>query len=415
MRSTIGLFPPGKALADTFLGWQYREADREAVARRQSNTVEALAGQASSPTSDLRDRAETWLKVIKFQQSYTSGWSGSLKLPIGLEGGVNRAVTLAQNQLSLPEVVQFLARFIDDVSLKYQVIIGIDEMDKLASDSLAQRFLNDIKSIFGLERCFYLISVSENAMSNFERRGLPFRDVFDSSFDDFVYVDYLDFSSAQELLEQRVVGRPIPFFGMSYCMSGGLPRDLIRNFRSVLEAYEQAPTKNTLGAICGRVVSFDLRAKVRATRTSAKKIHLEPDVDRFLEILYDLEPGIDHNSLLIESGARLLDMSRSLLPATAAPAPPPSTAITKQEQERSLMAAQLADLAEELGTYVYYAVTLRQFFNDDMKEEMFTHPPMSGTLDTLAKARQVLGVNPGITRTMLKSFRAAHVLAVLPN
>src|SRR5262249_39269906 len=144
------------------------------------------------PENTLSAHAETWLKAIKFQQSYTSGWSGALKLPIGLEGGVNRAVTLAQNQLSLPEVVYFLTRFLEEVSHKYQVIIGIDEMDKLASDELAHQFLNEIKSIFGLEHCFYLISVSENAMSNFERRGLPFRDVFDSSFDDFVHVEHLN-------------------------------------------------------------------------------------------------------------------------------------------------------------------------------------------------------------------------------
>ena len=39
----------------------------------------------------------------------------------------------------------------------------------------AQQFLNEIKVLFGIEHCFYLLSVSESAMSSFERPGLPFR------------------------------------------------------------------------------------------------------------------------------------------------------------------------------------------------------------------------------------------------
>jgi hypothetical protein len=378
----------------------------------------------------LSEHAETWLKAIKFQQSYTSGWSGSLKLPIGLEGGVNRAVSLAQNQLSLPEICYFFSRFLEEASLKYQVIIGIDEMDKLATDDLAQQFLNDIKSIFGVERCFYLVSVSENAMSNFERRGLPFRDVFDSAFDDFVYVDYLDFESAKELLEQRVVGRPILFFAMSYCMSGGLPRDLIRNFRSVLEVYEQDKDHNSLTAICRKVVASDLVAKLRATRTAAKKIKLELEVERFLEMLYELEVGVDSDQLLVKKASALL-ATAGTPDRVAEPAPVPRSARAKPGTEKfdqsgvqsaaelqksdedpddASNVSELRTLSEELATYFCYAVTLRQLFNDELSQTALTTPPLNGSLDVLAKARQALGINPAITRALLKAFRDAHGL-----
>ncbi len=95
--------------------------------------------------SPLWKQASAWLRTTKFQQSFTSGWSGSLKLPVGLEGSVNRAVTLAQNQLSLPEISNFFTNFLETVSTRYQVLIGIDELDKLASDDLARQFINDIK------------------------------------------------------------------------------------------------------------------------------------------------------------------------------------------------------------------------------------------------------------------------------
>ena len=38
--------------------------------------------------------------------------------------------------------------------------------------------------LFGIDHCFYLVSVSQDAMSSFERRGIPFRDTFDSALDD---------------------------------------------------------------------------------------------------------------------------------------------------------------------------------------------------------------------------------------
>lgn len=131
-----------------------------------------------------------WLKQIKFHQTFTSGWSGGLKLPMGIEGGINNALTIAENQMTNPEIVSAFIQFLSVIPKEYQIIIGIDELDKLESDELAQQFINEIKSIFGIPKCFYLISVSENAMSNFERRGLPFRDVFDSAFDSIVYVSY---------------------------------------------------------------------------------------------------------------------------------------------------------------------------------------------------------------------------------
>ena len=176
-----------------------------------------------------------WLESIKFQQSLTTGWSGTLKLPVGLEAGLSSAKSIARQQLTLPEIVQGYIDYLALVRNEYQIIIGIDELDKLESDEKAQRFLNDIKSVFGIDGCFYLLSVSENAMSTFEQRGIPFRDVFDSSFDGIVYIEYMDFQTAKTLIEQRVIGMPIPFIGFCYCFSGGLARDVIRVCRNIME------------------------------------------------------------------------------------------------------------------------------------------------------------------------------------
>ncbi|WP_207780816.1 hypothetical protein [Caulobacter radicis] len=59
-------------------------------------------------------------------------------------------------------------------------MIGIDELDKLKSSKEAEQFLNGVKSVFNIPGCYFLISVSEHALATFERRGLGFRDAFDS-------------------------------------------------------------------------------------------------------------------------------------------------------------------------------------------------------------------------------------------
>ena len=362
--------------------------------------------------------ATNWLRTIKFQQSFTSGWSGSLKLPVGLEGGVNRALTLAQNQLSLPEICYFFSRFIDTVSAKYQVVIGIDELDKIATDEKARQFVNDIKSIFGLERCFYLVSVSENAMSSFERRGLPFRDEFDSAFDEIIYVDHLKFDLASKLLEQRILGRPVPFFAVSYCMSGGLPRDLIRNFRNILEI---GSDRSGLSAICSHLVSGDIVSKARAVGTSVRKIGLRPQADRFLEALPRVELLAGSDRDLEQLADMILDPSfledKTTEPeapvtetegqrAPPAPAKPSDDAIAKLQQ--------LRDLAEEIATYLLYVVALRRFFDDDLKDQDLIGLITSGDIDRLAEARRYLGVNPAISRAVVRDFSAKHLRAAQP-
>jgi Cdc6-like AAA superfamily ATPase len=348
------------------------------------------------PTNSLQAEARDWLKRIKFQQSYTSGWSGSFKLPVGLEGGLNNAVTFAENQLSLPEIVAFFTEFVEQLSENYQVIIGIDELDKLESDEKAEQFLNDLKSVFGLERCFYLVTVSENAMSNFERRGLPFRDIFDSSFDNVVYVDYLNFESTKTLLEQRVVGRPISFFGLSYSLSGGLARDLIREFRRIIEIRQSGI--NDLYSICQTLVRADLKAQVRATAISAKKIDLEPEVDLFVESIYKLEDELTGEEALLKAAWNLLpDYLNSKTPLNGDDLSDPKR-------------KELSTLREEMATYLYYAITILQFFNDVLTETTLTTTDQSGSLDNLVRARQVIAVNPAISRAIINQFRNAHKL-----
>lgn len=348
----------------------------------------------------IHEKGHQWLQMIRFQSSYSSGWSGSLKFPLA-EGGVSNAVSRSQNQLTLPEIVDGYCDFLKLVTQEYVIIIGIDELDKLQSGEKAHRFLNEIKAIFGLENCFYLISVSESAISSFERRGLPFRDVFDSSFDDMIYVNYLSLEAAKNLIRRRVIGMPIPYVCFCYCMSAGLARDLIRTCRKLLEL-ELIPEKNNLSMLCGSFIRTDLKHKLRAVSIEAKDIRLEPEVTQLFEEIHEID------NVVVESSNTLFACCSDLLCSI-------KQVETQHQEPKDVLAnrRKVSSLRDELGTYIYYTATMLEFFGEDACETSFKCDEDSGVFEQLAMARQSLSTNSSISRSMINDVRKSHKMDIL--
>jgi hypothetical protein len=331
--------------------------------------------------SVLVKQAGGLLEKIKFQQSYSTGWSGSLHLPLALAGSVTSTVSLAQNQLSLPEIIEEYHKFLNAITLtkEYIVVIAIDEMDKLESDEKAERFLNEIKALFGISDCFYLISVSESAMSSFERRGLPFRDVFDSSFDRIIFVNYLNYQSANDLLNRRVIGLPVPFVSLCYCLSGGLPRDLIRKCRDLLA---QNPENKTLADLCNHLILTDIQVILRSLIIKARKDLSITERYQFLDMVDQLENELIGTSFPTKETIRLLhEMKQN---------------IQKQEQTETPQA--------ELLTYLYYVITLLEYFTTKTDAVIWENVKYE-ELDQLAKIRQYFSTNLRVVWAMISHFR----------
>lgn len=243
-------------------------------------------GRLNYPELDpLRQAARDLLLGLTYQQTFARGWSGTVKLPVGVEGGLTSTTTMMDRPLSYPELVARLNDFLKQASVSLRIVIGIDEMDKIESDELANKFLNDLKAVFGLENCFWLVSVSQNAMSAFERRGLPFRDVFDSSFDVIVEVDYLDLDDSKLLLQRRAIGMNVPFLCLCHCLSGGLPRDLIRVARELLERSRVRGASQELTDLTRALITADMDRKLRAIEIAAAEVAPEPRVRDFLDMI----------------------------------------------------------------------------------------------------------------------------------
>lgn len=352
-----------------------------------------LPGQWDEATERLRKIARELLLGLTYQQTFTHGWTGAIKIPVGLEGGISSTTTMMDRPVSYPEVVAHFSDFLKQVSVSHRILIGIDEMDKIDSDELANHFLNDLKAVFGLENCFWLVSVSQSAMSAFERRGMPFRDVFDSSFDVIVEVDYLDLAASKLLLQRRAIGMSVPFLCLCHCLSGGLPRDLIRNARELLELSRAPEGSNELTNLTRTLVASELDRKRRAVAIAAAKISAEPWTGRFLDAVQATRADVTPEALLNASYALVQDGEHD------------------PQDEAAETHSRLALLRLELAAYHYYCATLTRFFSNDLTEARLKAAEEAtgdASIDQLARARQAFAVSPRVAWSTVSTFRGAY-------
>lgn len=379
-------------------------AMRDPLVNFQAGSLEVSVREQSlnldKASDSLREAARDLLLGLTYQQTFAQGWSGAVKLPVGLEGGLSSTTTMTDRPMSYPEVVARLNDFLKQASVSRRILIGIDEMDKIESDELANQFLNDLKAVFGLENCFWLVSVSQNAMSAFERRGLPFRDVFDSSFDVIVEVDYLDLAASKRLLHRRAIGMTVPFLCLCHCLSGGLPRDLIRIARELLEHSRTSQAGPKLTGLTHALITSDMDRKLRAIAIAAAGVGLEPQTGHFLDTIQVIRAAITSDTLL--AACRTL----------AQDARDDSPGVDGDAEAR----LKLARLRLELATYYYYCATLMQFFNADLTEKRLKAAEDAAgdtSIDQLARARQAFAISPQVTWSMSSAFRRAYGMDVL--
>jgi hypothetical protein len=332
----------------------------------------------------LASTAVLLLQEIRFQQTYTSGWGGGFNL--GVTASAERGQAFARTAMTFPEVVNEFRGFVQQAATNHLMVIAIDEMDKMASREEAHRFLNDIKGVFGIRNCFFLLSVSEDALSSFERRGLPIRDVLDSAFDDIVRVEYMSFVDSADMLRRRVIGLPVPFLALCHCMSGGLPRDLLRAARGLAEMYETRGSLSIDG-VAQKVGETDLHAKATATEIAGRRLGQPEVAGRVLHVARTLKE-CGHQDLV----ATCRDLCDGIL----------------RELGSMNASREAVDLAVEVASYGYFVGTVVEVFSDRLDEEAVkpgVNPERS--IEMLAQARQAFSTDAREAWLLVSTFREA--------
>jgi hypothetical protein len=360
-----------------------------AAGGRNSYRELSAAGLVDEPVNVYLARKQ--LHRVLYQRSAMLGSTASISASY-LSIGSSASMTDTEAPLVMPDIVD---RIKELLAVSGPAIICIDELDKLDSPEEARAFLNEVKGVFEAQKAHFLVSMSEDAVASFERRGLPFRDVFDSSFDEVIPVPYLSLQQSRQLLSEAVIGMPPPFVELSHCLAGGLVRDVIRNARRL------ADLGGSLIHVASTIIHAEIAGKVNAIITAAKPIPLEPTVTFVLRALQDLDRCASGSQECCLLGQQWLVPLMTLNPA-----------VLKVEGDDVPHLRSLLRLAAELTAFQYYCRTLLETFlvtedvhlNRLIEAGRHTGP---GSLDQLSHARQEFSVNPFIAWDEVTTFRRA--------
>ncbi len=377
---------------------------RAATAQIESPPAAEEAGSVAARRRTVIEEAREGLARLRLQRSVASGWTSAVKLgtssylPAGMESSVTGTTTETELPWTTPDVVDRIRALL---ALQTDSVVGIDELDKIESEEKARAFLNEVKAVFSAPNTRFLVSMSEDAIASFDRRGLPFRDVFDSAFDEVVRVSYLTYDESRTLVERRAGKHaPPPFIAFAHCLTGGLARDLIR----AVDHMAMHPDR-TLDGVTRAVVHAELEAKYLGTRAALRPVPLEPQVTEVIAALYRLDrcprgPGA------ALTPAWCLQRRDWLVQVTAVDLSPAGLTDTDVASLRTVQR-----LAGEYLTFAYLGRTLLEFFavDDTGLERLWRAEEAAederASLDYLARARQHLTVNPHLAWEQISKFR----------
>ncbi len=262
---------------------------------------------SNSPIAELAHRRR---RELMFQQTVGQEHTGGLPSR-WLVLTRRTSQQLADRPMTMPELVASYRQFAEHVIIWWRarhegrgsMVVGIDEVDRIADAAQAERFLNEVKSIFGVHHCTYLVSVSEEALASFERRVVRVRTVLESAFDEVLRINALDLDQALDLVRRRVIGVPAPFVALCHCLSGGVARDLIRVARVMLDARRDTELTK-LDELAVEVVDREVQTLTRGFATRIANLAIGSVADGLLDLL--AEPGWPgHNAARILAAVRI--------------------------------------------------------------------------------------------------------------
>ncbi|ALG08750.1 hypothetical protein [Kibdelosporangium phytohabitans] len=355
-----------------FAGWLWRTTTGRRRVRRGRAALRHIKAQARHQ-----------LDRIRFLQTFTTGWSGKISTPLKGEAGRTWQSQRAEQQLTHPEVVEQFRRYagataaaMTAAGLIDRIVIAIDELDKIGQPEKAHEFVNDIKGVFGIPGCLFLVSVSDDAFTAFEQRGIAVRDAFDSAFAEMIRMDHFTFEESRLWILARLPDAPEQFCLLLHCLSGGLPRDLRRTVIEMLDVTFDVYNP-TLAEVATRLVGQELLKKSHAFAGMARAQEPRPGLPRLMADLLATRTAA--------TPGEMLELAESLSP----------------DDEN------YARLRAQSSGFLLFCATILEVFTDELDEER-----LRGThVASLADVRQQMASDPEVARQLLATFRKDHGLA----
>ena len=342
---------------------------------------DALASPVVAYAREALLRA-SYQQARAFSKSDRVGISASLGVTLSADSTVGSSETLSTTPWTRPELVAEIRRLLQEIATRHgSVKIAIDELDKIESPEQATAFIDDIKGIFGVPQCHFLVSVSEDALAQFERRGMPFRTSFDSAFDEIVSLEYFSFPETCGLVRARVLGTPLKFVALCHAISGGLPRDLIRSLRAIYEL----TLPITLSDAASHIVVSEVRRKTALMATGLEGATFQPWSKLLAVWSEHLGSKLNSSDNLLGAAIELFELSRLAIESGKA----------STEEDRNAIG-----LSEEMAVFVYYCATIVQICGDQLSSTQ-----VIAMLEQMARARQGFAATSALAWSRVNSVR----------
>jgi hypothetical protein len=335
--------------------------------------------------------------------------------------GTNHTTSVSTVPPNYPELVEEFRELLRRIAAERvgqgkTVVVAIDEVDRLGADTEALAFLREVKAILGVPLVHYLISVAEDVGAAFVRRGLPHRDVTDSSLDDIIHVQPSTLAESRITLAKRSQRLKDPHVMLAHALSGGILRDLLRYGLQLREIQDKTQSYE-LTHISRHLILEELAETFAGFRTLLSKQQWTHDTNSVLAsfrtlcgYLRDPCPCVETDILRTLDRFAFYTHGPGPRSAGAGDPPHPTAAPDLTNDARQLI--------DEASTYAYFSLTLLDIFSADGLERRMQlaaeHGP-DGDPERLADARQELGISPYSARPLIDTIRKAWSLPLGPT
>jgi hypothetical protein len=341
--------------------------------------------------------ARRYLAELRAEQTNTAQVQSSIPVVQATFSRASRSLPW-----TMPELVGRLREFLGDIAetelqaKRRRVLVCIDEVDRIGSADKASKFLSEVKAIFGTPHCYFVVAIADELGIEFSRRAITSRSLTDNIFDEIISIEPMSFDMCRDLLTRRVLGFTESFVWLSLVLSGGVPRDLIRVARRLVEMTIESEYELRLTGCAEQLVREEIYAAATGSRNQFAEIL---SGGRWAAVLEDLRMQIR----VFDSGGRPSDLRPSLRELMKLPVDlPPS------------LAPGVASLATRLAALAFLGLTICDAFTDTGFDIAALRDPACGRAESyedLAAARRELVVSAEGCRAAIEQIRKALHLA----
>ena len=178
-------------------------------------------------------RCLDFLEALKYQTTLSSGFQVSLSSKI--PGGTwSRSKQLADRPQSLPGMTALCEQLLIDVASVYngKAVICIDELDKITDLKDLIALLKGIKGLLGVKHTHFIMTISEDAALSFNERYGSGRNMVESSFEEIIDLDRVDFDLARRIAGPILATSELPvdpaLSALCWIFGAGIPREIKR-------------------------------------------------------------------------------------------------------------------------------------------------------------------------------------------